>query len=97
MKLPRRQFLHFTAGATAFLTVSRIAGAQSFPVKPPSETRERPLAERLSAYANGLRYDDFDDATIERVKAHLIDTLGCGIAAFDEKPACRQSHLPRES
>jgi 2-methylcitrate dehydratase len=96
MKRPRRQFLHFTAGATAFLTVSRIARAQSFPIKPPSETRERPLAERLSAYANGLRYDDFDDATIERVKAHLIDTLGCGIAAFDEKPVriCRDIALP---
>src|ERR1051326_4479050 len=44
----------------------------------------RPLAERLAEYAAGLRYEDLDAATIERVKSHVIDTLGCGIAAFDE-------------
>ena len=34
-------------------------------------------------------------ATVERVKVHLIDTLGCGIAAFDEKPVriCRDVAL----
>jgi 2-methylcitrate dehydratase len=45
----------------------------------------RPLAERLAAYAASLRYEDLDAATIERVKSHVIDTLGCGIAAFDER------------
>ena len=32
---------------------------------------------------------------IERVKVHLIDTLGCGLAAFDEKPVriCRDVAL----
>src|SRR3984893_8483357 len=47
--------------------------------------------ERLAAYADGLRYDDLDPETIERVKSHVIDTLGCGIAAFDERPVriCR--------
>jgi 2-methylcitrate dehydratase len=45
-----------------------------------------PLAARLAAYAERLRYEDLDPATIERVKAHVIDTLGCGIAAFDEAP-----------
>src|SRR5215471_21680374 len=56
----------------------------------PQETI-RPLAARLAAYAADLRYDDLDSATIERIKSHLIDTLGCGIAAFDEKPVriCR--------
>ena len=51
----------------------------------------RPLAERLAAYAAALRYEDLDAATIERVKSHVIDTLGCGIAAFDERPVrvCR--------
>ncbi len=51
----------------------------------------RPLAERLAAYAAVLRYEDLDAATIERVKSHVIDTLGCGIAAFDERPVrvCR--------
>ncbi len=51
----------------------------------------RPLAERLAGYAAALRYEDLDAATIERVKSHVIDTLGCGIAAFDERPVrvCR--------
>src|ERR1051326_6631528 len=53
---------------------------------------QRPLAERLAEYALALRYEDLDRATIERVKSHVIDTLGCGIAAFDERPVrvCRQ-------
>ncbi len=52
----------------------------------------RPLAERMAAYAAGLRYQDLDAATIERVKAHVIDVLGCGIAAFDERAVriCRE-------
>ena len=95
MKPPRRQFLHLAAGATAFPTISRIAGAQSDATQLPPDMRERPLAERLAAYANGLTYNDLDADTIERVKAHLIDTLGCGFAAFDEKPVaiCRDVAL----
>src|SRR5436309_12036345 len=52
----------------------------------------RPLAERLAAYAAALRDEDLDSATVERVKSHVIDTLGCGIAAFDERPVrvCRE-------
>jgi tripartite-type tricarboxylate transporter receptor subunit TctC len=34
MKLPRRQFLHLTAGAAALPTVSRFAWAQSYPSRP---------------------------------------------------------------
>jgi tripartite-type tricarboxylate transporter receptor subunit TctC len=34
MKLPRRQFLHLAAGATAFSVVPPIAKAQTYPVKP---------------------------------------------------------------
>jgi 2-methylcitrate dehydratase len=62
-----------------------MARAQSKPASP------APLAERLAGYAHGLRYDDLDDATVERVKAHIIDSIGCGLAAFDEKPVriCR--------
>jgi len=56
-----------------------------------SEEPARPLAERLAAYADRLRYDDLDAETIEQVKAHVIDTLGCGIAAFHQEPVriCR--------
>jgi 2-methylcitrate dehydratase len=88
MDHPRRQFLLMAASAAALPAAARMAGAQSLPT-PPQPTR--PLAERLAAYANSLRYEDLDAATVEGVKTHLIDTLGCGIAAFDEAPVrvCR--------
>jgi 2-methylcitrate dehydratase len=91
----RRQFLRHAAYAAALPFVARIATAQ---VAPPPQSSERPtrlLAEQLAAYADGLRYDDLDAKTIERVKAHLIDTLGCGIAAFEERPVriCRDVAL----
>jgi 2-methylcitrate dehydratase len=94
MKLPRRKLLLAAITAGALPAVSRFAFAQT-PPKPVAEKRGRPLAERLADYADGLRYDDLDAATIERVKAHVIDTLGCGIAAFDEKPVqiCRDVAL----
>jgi tripartite-type tricarboxylate transporter receptor subunit TctC len=34
MKLPRRRFLHLTAGVTVLAAVSRIASAQTYPVRP---------------------------------------------------------------
>src|SRR6516164_8869912 len=34
MKLPRRKFLHFAAGATALPALSRIARAQAYPSRP---------------------------------------------------------------
>ena len=54
-----------------------------------------PLADRLAAYAAALRFEDLDAATVERVKTHVIDTIGCGIGAFDEKPVriCRDIAL----
>src|ERR1700732_4435796 len=95
MKLPRRSFLHLAAGAATLPVASRIAGAQNQSTQPPSAQPVRPLAERLAAYADGLRYEDIDAATIERVKTHVIDTIGCGIGAFDERPVgiCRDVAL----
>src|SRR3984957_11840279 len=95
MKLPRRAFLHLAAGAAALPAASGIAYPQSRPTGQPSEPLVRPLAERLAAYADGLRYDDIDAATVERVKTHVIDTIGCGIGAFDERPVgiCRSVAL----
>src|SRR3984957_1572023 len=95
MKLPRRAFLQLAAGAAALPVASRMAGAQSHPIQPPSGQPVRTLAEGLAAYADGLRYDDIDAATIERVKTHVIDTIGCGIGAFDERPVsiCRSVAL----
>ncbi len=93
MNYPRRQFLLMAAAAAA-LPAARMAGAQTLPT-PPQPVR--PLAERLAAYTNSLRYEDLDAATIESIKTHLIDVLGCGggIAAFDEAPVriCRDVAL----
>src|SRR6266853_1039398 len=74
MKISRRSIVAGIA-ALGLHSVARTARAAEAP----------PLAERLSAYAAALRYEDLDAATIERVKSHVIDTLGCGIAAFDER------------
>jgi 2-methylcitrate dehydratase len=54
-----------------------------------------PLADRLAGYADALRYDDLDATTVERIKTHVIDTIGCGLGAFDEKPVriCRDVAL----
>jgi 2-methylcitrate dehydratase len=94
MRLPRRKFLLAAMTASVLPAASRSAFAQT-PPKPVAEKRALPLAERLADYADRLRYDDLDAATIERVKAHVIDTLGCGIAAFDERPVqiCRDVAL----
>jgi 2-methylcitrate dehydratase len=84
-KLARRRFLSLAAGAAALPVLPRIAIAQEV----------RPLAERLADYADRLRFEDIDAATVERVKSHVIDTIGCGIAAFDEAPVrvCRDLAL----
>ncbi len=94
MKLPRRKFLLAAMAAGALPAASRFAFAQT-PPKPASQKPTRPLAERLADYADRLRFDDLDAATVERVKAHVIDALGCGIAAFDERPVqiCRDVAL----
>jgi 2-methylcitrate dehydratase len=85
--ISRRDVITGLAGLGLCGLAPRIGEAQAVS----SYETTRPLAARLAAYAADLRYDDLDAATIERVKSHLIDTLGCGIAAFDEKPVriCR--------
>jgi 2-methylcitrate dehydratase len=95
MKLARRAVLCLAASAAALPAVSRVAAAQDRPQQPPSGQSVAPLAARLAAYADRLRYEDIDAATIERVKTHLIDTIGCGIGAFDEGPVgiCRNVAL----
>src|ERR1700722_16529815 len=95
MKLARRAVLRLAAGAAALPAASRMAAAQDLPKQPPLGQSVAPLAARLAAYADRLRYEDIDAATIERVKTHLIDTIGCGIGAFDEGPVgiCREMAL----
>src|SRR4029077_2608838 len=88
MTLARRNVLRLAAGALVLPTIHRGACAQA-------ARAQTPLAARLADYAFRLRFDDLDAATIERVKAHVIDTLGCGIAALDEPTVriCREGAL----
>ena len=95
MRIPRRRFLHLGAGAAALPIYPQIARAENQSTQSLLEPRERSLAKRLAAYAYGLRYEELDAATIERVKTHVIDTIGCGICAWDERPVrvCREIAL----
>src|SRR5258706_4090219 len=95
MKIPRREFLSLSFGALAAFIASRIALAENDSKAALSKEYERPLAERLAAYAHDLRYEDLGAATIERVKTLVIDTIGCGVGAWEEKPvhACREIAL----
>jgi 2-methylcitrate dehydratase len=93
MNLPRRQLLPLIAGAVALPFSLRLARAEE-QTSLPAEA-QKSLAQRLAAYASALRYEDLDEATIESVKVHLIDSIGCALAAFDEKPVriCRDVAL----
>ena len=81
MNLVRRKFLRLATGGALLAALGRRAQAQA----------ARPLADRLADYADRVSFSDLDAVTIERVKSHLIDTLGCGIGALDEPPVriCR--------
>jgi 2-methylcitrate dehydratase len=60
-----------------------------------SDVPSQSLAEQLARYAYHLSFDDLGAATVDRVKIHVIDTIGCGIGAFDERPVriCRNLAL----
>src|SRR5690242_9475686 len=45
------------------------------------------LAERLSAYAAWLRFEDLPPETVHEVKRRLLDSLGCAMGAFSSTPA----------
>src|SRR5450432_1624779 len=81
MNLDRRVLIAALAGAAA-VPVS----AQPAPVAVRAGTKQQPLARRLADYAGSLRAADLDSSTIERAKVHLLDSLGCGLAAFKEGP-----------
>src|SRR6266850_6283673 len=89
--MPRRRAIAGMAALGLCGLARRLPAAESGASKSPATA----LADRLAAYADGLRHDDLDAATIERVKSHFIDTIGCGIAAFDERPVriCRDVAL----
>src|ERR1700682_2939804 len=89
--IPRR---HVVAGMAA-LGICALARTPAAAQAASQEAAARPLAERLAAHSDALRYEDLDAATIEALTIHFIDTIGCGIAAFDERPVrvCRDIAL----
>ncbi len=91
-RLSRRQVATHLAAAAVSALAQGPATAASGDAAPGVEP---PLADRLASYAHALRYEDIDPATIEAVKVHLIDALGCGLAAFDAGPVriCREIAL----
>jgi 2-methylcitrate dehydratase len=81
MNLDRRVLISALAGVAA---APALAQAASLPNG--SDAKETPLARRLADYAASLRMADLDPSTMERAKVHLLDSLGCGLAAFREGP-----------
>ncbi len=79
----RRTMLGAAAGSIAMP-----AWAQTAPAQPS-------IAERMARYVAETDYGALDATTIETAKAHLIDAIGCGIAAFNEPTirACREVAL----
>jgi 2-methylcitrate dehydratase len=75
-------------GALAGIGAAGLLGVAPRAAAAGAASTVRPLAEQLAAYADSLRFEDLDPATIERVKTHVVDTIGCGMGAFDE-PAVR--------
>ncbi|HWP41405.1 MAG TPA: MmgE/PrpD family protein [Tepidisphaeraceae bacterium] len=58
------------------------------------------LAERMAAFATGLRYEDLGRDVAHEVKRVIIDSLGCALGAWHEQPcviarrvACTMSSL----
>ncbi len=45
------------------------------------------IAEQLSSYAVGLRFDDLPPEVVHQAKRLIIDTLGCAVGGYDSEPA----------
>ncbi len=80
----RRHFLAALSGSVALLPLTHALAADAPPDAAAAAGPD--LAQQLADYAAGLQYADLDAATVETIKAHLIDALGCAIAAYDEGP-----------
>src|SRR5271167_617209 len=89
ISIPRRSVLAGMA-ATGFGAFAR--GAEDPDLERRLAASDTPLAERLATYAERLSYRDIDAATVEAAKVLVVDSFGCAIAAFDERPVriCRE-------
>src|SRR5688500_19879361 len=45
------------------------------------------LAEQLSAYATGLRYEDLPREAVHQAKRLIVDTVGCALGGYWSRPA----------
>jgi 2-methylcitrate dehydratase len=86
--IPRRSLLAGMAATGLSASAGSAQGLQSSQ----RQTSEGPLADRLAAYAERLSYRDIGATTLEAVKVLVVDSFGCAIAAFDERPVriCRE-------
>lgn len=75
----RRLALGTIAGAV-------ISSAQLFTATRTFSAPARNLAEKLADYVAETEYAALDEKTVETAKSLLVDALGCGIAAYREKP-----------
>ena len=44
------------------------------------------MVEQLAAFVTRSSYDDLSVAARQALKTHILDTLGCAIAALDSEP-----------
>ena len=51
------------------------------------------LAEQLSEYAHSLQFQQIDSESIIETKKRILDSLGCAIGSFNEKPARKTRQL----
>jgi 2-methylcitrate dehydratase len=88
-KLARRELL------LGLSTIALVRSGWPATAASASQIPVHPLAERFAAYAAELRLDDIDPMTLEAVRSHVIDTLGCALGAFDEDIVriCRETAL----
>ena len=81
MDLDRRVLLSLLASAAVAPAAAQTPTAATSP-----GAGEVTLAQRLANYVYSASSADLDPPTIERAKVHLLDSLGCGLAAFHEGP-----------
>ncbi len=54
------------------------------------------VAEVLARFAHGLKFNDLPDAVVHEAKRRIIDSVGCAMGAFHERPAVVARSLAME-
>ncbi|MEV4578026.1 MmgE/PrpD family protein [Nonomuraea jabiensis] len=53
------------------------------------------IADDLGSWAAELRFDDLGEHAIHTVRQRLVDSLGCGLGAFNAEPSRAARRLAR--